>query len=314
MFKLWSDTRKEAKDILRANFDIRDWNDINENEKRNIWLYLDSYFFNPDIQTEYDMMGRRSRQYYEFYGEPDERELKRNSVLLSIITLNEQYKAKTFANLYLKHCNHNAACSDFYNIFINQDRDVVFELLSIFLKFINDKNLDYFNKFKDRINDIFLQFNIKYYLSSVGFIDRQEHKIIEDIYEPTLTYLNEKKWKEVNDILSDAFIEYRKNTPQGYSNCVTNGVSAIQAFLQILIDNKIGSSEGISSLIKRAQDSNLIPNDKFTKEIFKNIDAILMRERGIAGIAHPKQEYANEKSARLVLNLVMIFIQHCIQR
>ena len=33
-----------------------------------------------------------------------------------------------------------------------------------------------------------------------------------------------------------------------------------------------------------------------------------------SGIAHPKKEYANERNARTILNLSMIFFQHCIQK
>lgn len=146
------------------------------------------------------------------------------------------------------------------------------------------------------------------------FVPKQEEKIVKEIYEPVLSYLSNKKWQKVNEILSDAFADYRKNTPQGYSDCVTKTISAIQAFLQILVDNKIGSSEGIKSYIEKAKNKNLIPQDKFSTEIFKNIEAILMRERGKTGSAHPSPEYATEKNARMVLNLAMIFIQHCMQK
>ena len=54
-------------------------------------------------------------------------------------------------------------------------------------------------------------------------------------------------------------------------------------------------------------------NDFFTKEIFKNIESIFARERQDKGNAHPKKEYATEKSARTLMNLSMIFLQHCIQ-
>ena len=54
-------------------------------------------------------------------------------------------------------------------------------------------------------------------------------------------------------------------------------------------------------------------NDFFTKEIFKNIESIFDRERQDKGNAHPKKEYAIEKSVRTLMNLSMIFLQHCIQ-
>ena len=146
-----------------------------------------------------------------------------------------------------------------------------------------------------------------------GFGPRQDEKIIEEIYEPVLGYLSDPKWKKVNEILSDAFSDYRKNTPQGYSGCVTNTISAVEAYLQILVDGKTGGTK-LSPLISEAQKKNLIANDVFTQTIFKNIEAIFARERQSTGDAHPKDEYATEKNARTILNLAMIFIQHCIQK
>jgi len=37
-----------------------------------------------------------------------------------------------------------------------------------------------------------------------------------------------------------------------------------------------------------------------------------MQKRQEVGDPHPKKEYANEGTAKLVMNLSMIFIQHCI--
>ena len=61
-----------------------------------------------------------------------------------------------------------------------------------------------------------------------------------------------------------------------------------------------------------AQKKDLIPKDSFTTKILKDITSILMEERQRSGDPHPKKEYANEKIAKLTLNLIMIFIQHCL--
>ncbi len=126
-----------------------------------------------------------------------------------------------------------------------------------------------------------------------------------------MSFFSHPDWNEVNRLLSDAFTEYRKQTPNGYSSSVTHSVAAVQAFLQILVYKKTGKGE-ISKLINEAQKQNLISSDMFTKEIFKNIEAVLMRERQETGDPHPKQAYATAKNARIVLNLAMIFFQHCI--
>lgn len=339
MFKFWSESNENEKEKLRPDLGLRNWGDLNIEEKQKIWHYLDWYFFDSQIKKQYGMMGEIEEQNYEFYGGYKEKEYKQKTINKSILYLNENYKAKSFAETYLKKPSLNTACYDFYNIFINQVEVVVLELLSAYANFLyeftkSDKYIyqaeneaekdflerktmteyEFFDNFSNRINDVFSQFGIKYYLTKNGFVPRQDEKITEEIYNPVLTYLSNPKWKKVNELLSDAFSDYIKSTPQGYSGCVTKTISGVQAFLQILINGNIGSSDGLTALIKKAQEEELIPNDKFTEQIFKNVDSILMRERGFTGDAHPKKEYADEKKARLILNLSMVFLQHCIQK
>lgn len=168
-----------------------------------------------------------------------------------------------------------------------------------------------FNEFAEDLNEVFNSFGIDVHLTRNGFMPRQEKRIIEEIYEPVIKCLAHAKWKEVDRLLSDAFLEYRRNTPNGYSTCVTQTVSAIQAFLQLLVNGKTGNGD-ISKLIVQAQNEKLIPSDMFTKVIFKNIESIMARERQETGVAHPNIEYASEKNAKLVLNLAMVFLQHCL--
>ncbi len=338
MFKLWSEINADSKESLKPDLGLRIWDNLSPEEKQKIWHYLDWHFFDAQLKEEYGMMGGVEKRFYEFYGEYREKEYKQKTIHKSILFLNENYKAKSFADSYLKNPNLNTACYDFYNIFMNQAEVVVMELLSAYAKFLYEftKNDDYiyksenetekdflerktkaeykfFDNFSSRINDVFLQFGIRYYLTRDGFIPRQDAKIIEEIYEPVLGYLSDQKWKKVNEILSDAFSDYIKNTPQGYSGCVTKTISAVEAYLQILVDGKTGG-KNLSSLISEGQKNNLIPNDIFTQNIFKNTEAIFARERKATGDAHPKDEYATEKNARTILNLAMIFIQHCIQK
>lgn len=337
MFKLWSEIKKEAKDELSPNFGFRSWDDLLDKDKYKIWKYVRLYFFEKDEHGQTFYYGNNIECNYKFFGEYDEKKDKLIRVANSVKHLNLKNKAKSYAHNFLKNSTFNSACQDFYEIFSTQSENVVFELLSLYSKLIilernemkpwrNEEEgdfefekrtlewrLDVFDEFAENLNEVFMQFGIKYYLTRDGFMPRQDIKIMEEIYKPVLGYLSDKKWKKVNEILSDSFTDYRKNTPQGYSNCVTNTVSVIQAFLQIIVNSKTGKGE-ISRLILEAQDKSLIPNDFFTQKIFDNIKTILARERQETGIAHPKKEYANEKNARTVLNLAMIFIQHCIQK
>jgi len=337
-FKLWSQLNPKAKKELKPDFGFRNWNSLDGNAKYKIWKYLEFHFFDKDTKTKYDSLGYK-RTYYEFYGKKysNEKERKQERIHISIRALNHEYKAKSYARNFLENGTLNSACCDFYEIFVTQDEHVVMELLSLYSKVLimeradetinrkeDEKEQEYqkrlqnwkwedFDEFREDLNEVFADFGINLYLTRQGCMPRQEEKIVKEIYEPVLSYLCHPRWKEVSKLLSDSFNEYRKNMPQGYSNCVTNTVSAVQAFLQIVVNGKTGKGE-ISKLIPDAQRKNLIPNDFFTQKIFVNIESIFARQRQETGIAHPKKEYASEKNACIILNLAMIFFQHCIQK
>ena len=175
-----------------------------------------------------------------------------------------------------------------------------------------DAEYKMFDNFASRINDVFEQFGINYHITRSGFVPRQDKKITKEIYEPVLGFLSDPHWKAVNKDLQDAFSQFQKKSPKAYSSSITHTVSALQAFLQILVHGKTGKGD-IKELIPKAQAQQKIPNDLFSTKIFKDINSVLMSERQTKGDPHPKKEYATQKHALLVLNLTMIFLQHCIQ-
>lgn len=331
MFKFWSDIKKEAKDELRPDLGFRSWDDLGSEDKRKIWSYLWEVWFFDSNQNSIDAFYSDKRFSNEQDRDKDEK-LKRIVAVLDI--LNHKYKAKTYARKFLDKRSISTALEDFYNIYIEESENAVFELLSIYAKKLiidredvlsqkegeseedfkkrNEKYIwEEFDNFSENLNDLFDHFGIYIFLTKQGFVPKQDEKIAEEIYKPVLSYLSDQKWGKVSEILSDAFSDYRKNTPQGYSGCVTKTISAIEAFLQILIEGKTGGMK-LSPLISKGQKENFIPNDIFSQIIFKNIDSIFARERKSTGDAHPKDEYATEKNARTILNLAMVFIQHCI--
>ncbi|MBU4338436.1 hypothetical protein KKD57_02650 [Patescibacteria group bacterium] len=336
MLKLWSEIKKEAKSELSPDFGFRDWNDLSIDDKYLMWKYLEWHFFKKDELRQDFSYGNKSCN-YEFFGDYDEKDNKLTRVVDSIQIINLKYKAKSYARNFLEDSRFNSACHDFYEIFSTQSVNVVLELLSLYARLIilerNDREprrnenesdnefkkrtlewrWEAFDKFSEGLNEVFIQFGIKYYLTRDSFVPRQDSKIMEEIYKPVLNYLSDAKWKEVNSLLEDGFSEYRKNSPQGYSNSVTNTISAIQAFLQILNNGKTGKGN-ISQLIVEAQKRGLISNDSFTKQIFDNMESIFAKERQETSTAHPKKEYATEKNTRTMLNLAMIFFQHCIRK
>lgn len=333
MFRLWSENSSEAKNLLSPDLGLRIWDSLSEQEKYRIWKYLEIYFFDANPKWSHNTYGG-TEKYFEFFA-PNEHD-KTQRIEIAINGMYHSYKAKNYTPKYLETGDNFAACTDFYSIFTTEEGHVVLELLSFYClamirerkgKFYSthgleeDKNeykeealsweMEGFNDFRNLLNDVFTSFGLNVHLTENGFVPRQEEKITKDIYEPVIKCLANPKWVEVNKLLADAFLKYRENNPSGFSTCVTHTVSAIQAFLQITVTGKTGTGE-ISKLIVQAQKEKLIPSDMFTKEIFKNIESIIMRERQETGDPHPKKEYATEKNAKLVLNLAMVFFQHCL--
>jgi len=305
MFKLWSENNQKAKKVLKPNLGVRSLSDYNERERKLIFkFFLENNLFKDEPQKPY--IHNAIRKFSSAN--------KANNFCPKTLDHGGRHCFEAAGFVDAAKCCLDCTFQDFAYIFLNRPSDVVYELLSYYVNELGNSeyngNREYF---RNCFNDISNQFSLDIIMIEDQFVPRQEEKIIKEIYEPTLAVLGDEKWRPVNRDLADAFSEYRKNTPQGYSNCVTNVNAAVQALLQIIVDGKIGGSDGIKSIIKRGQENGKLPKDKFTSEIFKNIESIFMRERGKSGNAHPKQDYADEKSARMMLNLAMVFMQHCIQ-
>jgi len=244
MFKLWSETNNDARNLLSPKLDLRSWDELLREDKEKIWHFLKGWFEqNDDLR-----------------------------VLFSIVHLNEAHKSRSYAKTTLENFSQSNALFDFKNILFEQNQHVVLELFSCFCEAIlkerrnKDGNIyksyfkteeeylqrlvnwrfEDFDKFAERINDIFEHFNINLFLTRDGFIEKQDSKITNEIYVPVLNFLSLPRWGHVNRELSDAFKEYQVKTEHGYSNCITHAVSALQAFLQILVNGKIGGNSGFN--------------------------------------------------------------------
>ncbi|GAC1600361.1 MAG: hypothetical protein NVS3B29_00710 [Candidatus Saccharimonadales bacterium] len=128
--------------------------------------------------------------------------------------------------------------------------------------------------------------------------------------EPTFRGLVGGQWNPVQTNLADALKEYHKGTPEAYSNAITHLASALQAFLQIKVNGAIGKGD-IDDLIRTGVHNGSLPDDEVSKKVINGLRSTVMEYRQKQGDAHPKAEYANERSVRLILNIVAVFIQHC---
>jgi len=190
-----------------------------------------------------------------FHGDQIEIERKKQLIYLTVAEINDKYKKNNYTPTFLAVQSLNAACQDFHAIFMDQSESVVFELLSHYCRNLLPRSLDRkpgepdksyerrikgklkeFERFANALNDVFEQFDVNVVLTRRGFIPRQDPRqdkmISEDVYEPVLSFLSDEKWKPVNNELSDAFKEY---SDKEYSNSITHAISALQAYLQILV-------------------------------------------------------------------------------
>ncbi|MGE3278263.1 MAG: hypothetical protein AB7J40_00405 [Candidatus Altimarinota bacterium] len=331
MFKLWSQLNKKAYTELRPDLGLRMWSNLSELEKYNIWKHLESYFFDKDIQSKKDFMGRVENYFYDFGSDTFDAEHKKKRVYFTIFRINEMYKANNYTPNFLEDKTYNAACADFYNLFTRGAENIALELISIYADMIlferreqigfekkeeesDEKYIERleewrwetFDSFTSRLNEIFDHFCLNLHLKRIGYVPKQEEIIEEEVYNPVLKKLSHKKWSEVNRDLSDAFEDFRG---KDYSGSITHVISSVQAYLQISINGKTGQGE-ISKLIPEAKKKGIIPSDDFSTIFYDKLESYLMRTRQEKGDPHPKKEYANEKNARLVLNLAMIFFEH----
>lgn len=284
LFKLWSSNNPDVAEKICPHLGMREWNDLKPEEKQKIF----AHFFNKGWFN------------------------KTNLVFYTIEALNERYKRKSYGQRLLEHggphferdyfgtqifesCCLETTVADFELIFLNENQDVVYEMLSLYVVLSIDSSsiqkidesdeesrkneiinraYEKADKFSHDFNDIFEQFSLNVVLTRNGIVFRQDKKITEEIYVPVLSYLSGKKWSPVNRDLTDAFRKFQEKTPQGYSGCITHAISALQGFLQVLVYDKTGKGD-ISDLIPEAQKKGVIPSDSFSTKIFKDIQSIL---------------------------------------
>lgn len=311
-FKTWSESSPTAKEKLLPSFELRDWDVLDQQEKLKILKHLHALsWFTSSTDTE--------------------------NIINSVDQLNFNYKVHTYGKHLFdmggpRYTSYNsftdetvdAATKDFFRIIQEETTDVVFELLSYFADRLIEnyrlhedstdeeinKAFQKFDRFSNALNSIFSQFGVNLSLTRRGFVPKQEQIVHELVIEPTFKGLSSPKWKPVQTNFSDAINEYRKGTGAAYSNAITHIVSAVQAFLQLKVRDKIGKGD-IAELIKEGMRDKKLPSDALSRKVLTGLESTLMEYRQKQSDAHPKTEYANEESVRLLLNVAAVFIQHC---
>jgi len=168
-----------------------------------------------------------------------------------------------------------------------------------------------FDRLANCLNHIFEQFSINQVVTRNGFVPRQDDKIVNDVYEPTLRALSDPKWRPVSRDLARMFNDYRD---ESYAEAITKAHSAVQRFLQILAGEEGRSGRGeVGKLFQEAKSAKLIPVNRFTEQVVTLIQGFIVSERATNSTSKPALREATASDALLMMNVVIVFLQFCLQ-
>lgn len=340
-FKIHSQIDPEVKSALKPTLLGRSWNDLSVDEKSLMWRHLRDYFFDERLRVVKNGYGQRDHSYYLFDG--DDGEVRKGRVVYAIATITDEYKVKNYAPTFLENQTHNNACKDFYDIFLNGDESIVYELLSLYVKKIilnisNEKHAVFgsdsykksdesdekfkerikrqqeyiLDKFNDRINEIFADFGIGKRFTRLGIVPTQSKLIESTIYDPVLEYLaSSGEYSGIDDALRKAFEAYeRKN----YSNVIMESTNAVHSYLQVVTKTKPGKSKNLKPLLQEARKSGAIPTSPNIDILMDGVESYYAVTRSLKSNSHPKkgEDSLSKEEAGFVLNLTIVVLQHFI--
>lgn len=225
-----------------------------------------------------------------------------------------------------------AAVKDFYRIFLEESEPLVLRMLSKYAKLLIDRRdlklakettepeerakyveeaFQQFDRFANCLNHIFEQFAVNHLVTRSGFVPRQDETIERELYRPTLEALSDPKWTTVNETLALMFEDYRE---QRYAEVITKAHSAVHGFLQVLVGEPGRNAKGeVGKLMKEGRRSGLIPTNLFTEPFLTNIQSFITSERATNSTAKPSLSEASSADALLMMNMTLLFLQHCMQ-
>ena len=315
-FKLFSESNPEIIERIQPKLGLRQWKDIDEVEKQRMLerLMIDGFI----DSTPPSVTGPIKYLNYKFMLVVPGKHLHDHLTYRDRDPLGED----------------SAANKDFKEIFVHESQDLVFEMLSVFAKqFINSSGFDYehaiktenpehraeyikrvfqrFDRLEKCINNIFKQFGVNMSLTRHGFVPVVDENIQEEIYQPVLQVLSEPKWKPVSADMEDMFNNYNA---QKYPEVIAKASNATHRFLQILVGEDGASGKGeFGKLFTVAKERGIITNTRFIQNVITAIKGFIPEERNIKSSSKPSIEEATSSDALLVMHVVMVLLQHCLQ-
>ena len=264
--------------------------------------------------------------------------LSHDNILRTIKFLNKNYLRKLYGR-NLHRCNGElhfkyvqAAIEDFSIIFLTERSDVVLFMLSVFAKYLIDEDYIHqavrsnnnkerkqciewaftkFDKLQNCLNHIFDQFFINQMLTRNGFIPRQDKKILDQIYTPTIKCLSDPKWSLVDNDLKSMFQDYSNGD---YQETITKAHSVLHRFLQIYLNKGNKNTKGeLGKLFQEFKRNSVMSDNTFVTKIIDAVQSLVSSERATKSTAKPASKNVTFSDALLVMNAVMIFLQYCLK-
>ena len=318
-FKLYGESDPEVEARIQPQLPLRRWNDLTTEEKRIAFQELRK----ADWLDKYSKEAHWSVEYL-------------NYVYLRLLP------GKRLHNVLPTHRGSSfgsdfeeleAGFLDFQDIFVDgEPGELVLRMLSAFASAHIDRmylkqaketeNIEErmqliekafvkYDRLAKLLNRIFEQFSINVMATRNGFVPRQDDEISRSIYKPTLKVLSDPKWESVSGHLGDMFQDYHA---RDYPEVITKAHSVVQRFLQILVGEEGKSGKGeLGRLFEKAKDEGVISDNRFTEPIVKAIQSFIVSERATNSTAKPALQMADSSDALLVMNVLMVFLQHCLQ-
>lgn len=317
-FALFGENTPTFGDSIQPTLDLRSWTDVSK-EERGIAL--------QEILNSGWLTGRTEK---ELIGAIDHL----NNTYLRLCPAKNFHSAPQNDDGHgnFDRATRQAAVKDFSRIFLEEAEPLVLRMLSKFAQLLIDgfdlerakktvdsgKRAEYvmdaykqFDRFANCVNHVFEQFAVNQVLTRSGFIPRQDETIEQELYKPTLKALSDPKWGAVNKILALMFEDFRERR---YPETITKAHSAVHSFLQILVGEPGTNAKGeLGRLMREGKLAGLIPTNRFTEPFLTIIQSFITSERATNSTAKPSLSPASSSDALLMMNMTLLFLQHCLQ-
>ncbi|GAA0563286.1 hypothetical protein [Rhizomicrobium electricum] len=316
-FRLYGDGNPEIEERIQPKLALRCWRDLKTTERETFLQELHN----------------------KGWIEPRSRE-----VLAAVDYLNRNFlrelpgkrlhKLKPLSGIYGENefDRMNAAYADFYEIVATSNKEeLVLRLLSAFATMhisrwehdaarkemdaekrnaLVERAFEKFDRFANMLNYLFRQFSVNVQVTRSGFAPIQDTTIAEKIYVPVLGVLSDPKYARVSDDLGKMFADYRAGD---FGEVITKAHSAVQRFLQIRSGDEGKNGKGeLKELFRTAKKNGLVSATRFGEPLINVLESFFPSERATKSTAKPSLSEATPRDAMLMMDLVLVFLQHCL--